>query len=295
MERARGAVNTTGTAAERIMEPEALAKPLVNPGWLWERRDDPDVLAVGCSYEGFALGHIPGCVLPVHVWLKDAPLGTRVIPSDQFAEAIESLGVTGHTTVVAYDDYDGTLAARLWWVLRYYGHERVSVLDGGWHRWVMEERPLSQEERARGTGKFIAFPRPGMVCSTDELLEHIRTGTATVVDVRPRDHWEGSDPNYFGNLRRGRVPGSVHLDATTLITEGLRTVRSPIQLRSLLDHARVPENGEVVFYCQAGVAAALGVLVLNVLGRDDGLVYEASMAEWANRYDTPLDRDGDRL
>lgn len=265
----------------------------MDPSWLWARRDDPDVLAVGCSYEGFALGHIPGVVLSVHVWLKDAPLGTAIIPADEFAQAMESLGITEHTTVVAYDDFDGTLAARLWWVLRYYGHENARLLDGGWHRWVMEEIPLRQEERPRGKGHFVARERPAMACSTGELLERIRTKTATVVDVRPRDHWEGSDPNYFGNARRGRIPGSLHLDAGTLITEDMRTLRSPDELRSLLHRAGVPEKGEVVFYCQAGVAAALGVLALRLVGRDDGLVYEASMAEWANRDDTPLDRDAE--
>lgn len=133
--------------------------------------------------------------------------------------------------------------------------------------------------------------RSDMVCSTDDLLERVRAGTATVVDVRPRDHWEGSDPNLFGNKRRGRIPGSLHLDANSLITEDLRTVLSMEELRWLLRRAGVPEHGEVVFYCQAGVAAALGVLALHLLGRDDGVVYEASMAEWANRDDTPLDSD----
>jgi thiosulfate/3-mercaptopyruvate sulfurtransferase len=262
---------------------------LVDPGWLWDRRDNPHVLAVGCSYEGFALGHLPGVVLPIHVWLKDTPLGTEIVPADEFARAMGSLGVNEHTTVVTYDDFDGTLAARLWWVLRYYGHARARVLDGGWHRWVVEEFPLSQEERPQGEALFVPAARSGMTCSADELLERLRTGTATAVDVRPRDHWEGSDPNIFGNRRQGRIPGSVHLDLDSLITEHLRTMRSPDELRALLERAGIPETGEVVFYCQAGVAAALGALVLDVLGRNGGLVYEASMAEWANRDDTPLE------
>jgi thiosulfate/3-mercaptopyruvate sulfurtransferase len=71
---------------------------------------------------------------------------TEIIPANEFARAMGSRGVSEHTTVVAYDDFDGTLAARLWWVLRYYGHSSARVLDGGWHRWVVEEFPLSPQE-----------------------------------------------------------------------------------------------------------------------------------------------------
>jgi thiosulfate/3-mercaptopyruvate sulfurtransferase len=261
---------------------------LVDPDWLWGHRDDPDVLPLGSSYEGFALGHIPGAVLPVHAWLKDTPLGTRIIPPEEFAQAMESLGVTDRTTVIAYDDFDGTLAARLWWVLRYYGHDRVRVLDGGWHRWVLERRALSTEASIRSSGSFKCVTRARMACSTDELREKIAADSATVVDVRSRDEWEGTDPNYFGNKRLGRIAGAMHLDTSKLLTDDLRTLQPYEELRSLLVDAGVPADGEVVFYCQAGVAAALGVLALHALGRDNALVYEASMAEWANRDDTPM-------
>jgi thiosulfate/3-mercaptopyruvate sulfurtransferase len=272
---------------------DRVASTLVDPEWLWRHRDDPKVLALGSSYEGFALGHVPGAVLPVHAWLKDTPLGTEMISTAEFVRAMDCVGVNEQTTVVVYDDFDGTLAARTWWMLRYHGHRDVRFLDGGWHRWVMEERALSQEERVPGNGHFVSSPRPEMVCSTDALLEFLGTGAATVVDVRPRDHWEGTDPNYFGNKRRGRIPGAAHLDAAALITEDLRTIRPNDELRLLLSSAGIPEERGVVFYCQAGVAATMGVLVLHLLGRDDGVVYEASMAEWANRDDTPLECDAD--
>lgn len=272
---------------------DRVASTLVDPEWLWERRDDPSVLALGSSYEGFALGHVPGAVLPVHAWLKDTPLGSEMISTAEFVRAMGGVGVNERTTVVVYDDFDGTLAARSWWMLRYHGHEDVRFLDGGWHRWVMEQRPLSQEERVPRNGQFVSSPRPEMVCSTDALVELVQTGNATVVDVRPLDHWEGTDPNYFGNKRRGRIPGAAHLDAATLITDDMRTIRSTGDLRLLLNDAGIPESGKVVFYCQAGVAATMGVLALHLLGRDGGLVYEASMAEWANRDDTPLECDAD--
>lgn len=279
--------------AEIQSDLERSTDALVQPDWLSANHDDPDILAIGSSYEGFALGHIPGTVLPVHAWLKDTPLGTCIIPAGEFARAMDDLGVTEQTTVIAYDDFDATLAARLWWVLRYYGHDRVRVLDGGWHRWVLEQRPLETDERPRSRGSFSCIPRLGMSCSTAELVEKVAVESATVVDVRPRDHWEGSDPNYFGNKRQGRIAGALHLDANELLTEELRTLRPREELRAVLDKAGVPDAGEVVFYCQAGVAAALGVLALHVLGRGDALVYEASMADWANREDTPMQVGGD--
>jgi thiosulfate/3-mercaptopyruvate sulfurtransferase len=132
-----------------------------------------------------------------------------------------------------------------------------------------------------------------MMCATDDLLERFRNGNTTVVDVRTRDEWEGSDPNYWGHRRQGRIPGSVHLEPRAPFTEDLHTFRSADELRSLLDRAGVPEKGDVVFYCQVGVAAAVGILVQYLLGRDAGLLYEASMVEWANRDDTPMEKDPD--
>jgi thiosulfate/3-mercaptopyruvate sulfurtransferase len=199
--------------------------------------------------------------------------------------------VTERTTVVVYDDFDGSLAARLWWVLRYYGHDRVKLLDGGWHRWVIERLPLSEQERPHDAGRFVARPRPEMMCSIDDLLERLGSGTTTVVDVRERAEWQGTDANLWGHRRKGRIPGSVHLDPAAPFTEDLRTFRTSEELRALLDRAGVPEQGDVVLYCQVAAAAAIGALVLHLLDRADALVYEGSMAEWANRDDTPMEAD----
>jgi thiosulfate/3-mercaptopyruvate sulfurtransferase len=260
---------------------------LVDPTWLAERLGRDDVVAVGCSLEGFALGHIPGVIFPHHAWLKDEEEPTAVVAPHVFAELLGGLGIDEHTTVVAYDDYDNTYACRLWWVARYYGLRNVKVLDGGWHRWVLEQRPLTEEIATREPTKVDLTPDPSQVAVLDDVVAGLDAGMA-VVDLRKTLFWEGRDPNPFGNKRVGRLPGSLNLDTARLIDPESHAFLSREAIVDVLTGAGLrPEDGPVV-YCQAGPRSALAVLVWEELGWAPARLYEGSMAEWADRDDAPL-------
>ena len=123
---------------------------LVDPAWLWVNRRDRRLRVVDCGpaaatwgpppaemAEAYDRGHVPGAVpLTVHNWLKDPASPLHLLGPAGFAAALGRSGVSGDTTVVAYDRSGGLLAARLWWALAYYGHRAAAVLDGGWNRWV---------------------------------------------------------------------------------------------------------------------------------------------------------------
>ena len=130
--------------------PYARPELLAEPDWLAEHADDPQVRIIDCAtLEAYRRAHVPGAVhLPVHYYIKEqgereGGAGMYVMPPDEFAALMGSLGVDADTTVVTYDDNNALVASRLWWALNYYGHTKAKVLNGGWHRWLTEGRPVT--------------------------------------------------------------------------------------------------------------------------------------------------------
>ena len=152
------------------------AELLVEPDWLWEHRSDSTLRIVDCgSPEAYDRAHIPNAVRlgqgdydpgrsrsePWDPWLKDRNDPIHVMEPEPFANLVERLGISDDTTVVAYDDFNGSFATRLWWILTYYGHRAVRVLNGGWQRWLDEGRPATFREHVPELGHFIPQPRRG--------------------------------------------------------------------------------------------------------------------------------------
>lgn len=270
---------------------DGYARPelLAEPDWLWANRDDASIRIVDCGpLDAYRRAHIPGAVgLPVHNFIKDPTDPVHVMGPADFAELMSSLGVSDDTTVVAYDDFSGRDAARLWAVLRHYGHAATKVLNGGWHRWLHEARAISADPSQPPAGAFT--PREGdpLLCGLDDVRAAIDDGTTRILDVRSDGEWLGT--NDRGNARAGHVPGAVHLEWTNCVTNDNRRVLRPAQeLQAMLKAAGVVQDSPIITYCQGGIRAAHTAFVLALLGYDDVRVYDGSMREWANRDDTPL-------
>lgn len=161
----------------------SFARPelLAEPDWLWAHRDDPTVRVIDCgNVKGYARAHLPGAVRllpdeppqdgPPGQWLKEPEDPLHVVGPEAVIALMERLGVSDDTTVVAYDDYNGTFATRLWWVLAYYGHSNAKVLNGGWQRWVEEGRPVTFRETVAEPGRFTPRPDEDKRIRIDELL-----------------------------------------------------------------------------------------------------------------------------
>ncbi|HCV00520.1 MAG: hypothetical protein CL897_05440 [Dehalococcoidia bacterium] len=270
--------------------PELLAEPQ----WLEEHTDDSQVRIIDCAtLEAYRRAHIPGAVhLPVHYYIKEqgdreGGAGMFVMPPDEFATLMSSLGVDADTTVVTYDDNNSLVAARLWWVLNYYGHSKVKVLNGGWHRWLTEEHPVTFHATRPEERTFTSNTVSTLHASAEDLLAVHDSPTCTVLDVRSDGEWEGS--NWRGNKRGGHVPGAHHLEWTSLIErKDTRRFLPSENMKSLLEKAGVLPEAQTITYCQGGIRAAHTAFVLTLLGFEDVRVYDGSMYEWANREDTPL-------
>lgn len=272
--------------SEGYGRPELLAET----EWLWEHRNDPGIRIVDCRpLEAYHAGHIAGAVpLREHNWLKDPENKLFVMPAERFAALMGSLGVGDGTTVVAYSADAGLQAARLWWVLTYYGHEQAKVLNGGWDRWVAEGRPIGTYEPQPEPAVFTAKPNDAVVCRLDELKARLQDPQLQVLDARSDGEWTGG-ANPHGNRRVGHIPGAAHLEWARFVDREKHGAFRPAgELRQLLAEAGVRPGSEVVSHCQAAIRAAHAAFVLALVGWDRVRVYDGSMAEWANRDDTPL-------
>lgn len=266
--------------------------------WLWERREDPGIRLVDCgsvdcgSSDVYDRVHLPRALhLPVHGWLKREERGVHVIGPEQFSRIMTSIGVSPETTVVVYDDYNSTFAARLWWVLTYYGHPDVRILDGGFRRWLREGRPLSDESVDAPAGVFEALPDPSMIADLAYVRDRILDPDVQIVNALWEDWYSGEvTPFDDPDVRPGHIPGSINLPVERfLVGNGDVSFRPVEQTRQIVQEAGLDPAKETVIHCWAGVRTALAFFSLARLGWSRLRAYDASMAEWAQRDDTPLE------
>ena len=269
----------------RYARPELLAEP----GWLASVGEDPSVRVVDCgATHSPKWAYIPGAVpLPAHFSLKDVDNPVHVIGPQPFANLMSSLGVDEETTVVAYDRHGGMAAARLWWVLRHYGHTRAKVLNGGWHRWRAEGRPVALQPAQPPPARFVPRSDEAVLARKDYVAERLGHPDTQILDLRNAAEWRGHNP--WGNRSPGHIPGAVNWEwVNSLTTDERRMFRPAAELRAEVQAAGLDPAREVITHCQAGIRASHGAFVLNLLGFDRVRNYEASMKEWANTDGAPL-------
>ncbi len=208
---------------------------LADTAWLAEHLGDPGMVIVemGTKAEEFEAGHIPSAVRCPSAQIKGTgDADPRLVAPPAEAKALfESLGVGDGTLVVAYDRIRNRDASRLWWVLGYYGHANVKVLNGGWKKWVAEGRPAESGPGAPAAGATFTPTVHAEVGSTvEKLTAAIGRSDAVIWDIRTPEEFSGEADR--GNARKGHVPGAVHLEWTDLVNDD-DTFKDAGELRAL--------------------------------------------------------------
>ncbi len=240
----------------------------------------------GAERDAYEQGHIPGAYfVSVDDDLSGPPgeHGRHPLPAATDFEALmRRCGVENDHPVVVYDAQGGTSAARAWWLLRYFGHQDVRVLDGGFPAWVAEGEPVSTDVPVPGRGDFVA--RPGGMALLDAAGAADLAATGLLLDVRAPERYAGRtepvDPV------AGHIPSAVNLPTTEHVTHDGRMVPHD-ELIARFEKAGY-DGGRVGAYCGSGINAAHTVLALEVAGVHGAALYADSWSGWITDADRPV-------
>jgi thiosulfate/3-mercaptopyruvate sulfurtransferase len=239
----------------------------------------------------YAAGHIPGAVFFDIDASSDpsTPLPHMLPTAERFAARMAGLGLSDSDHIVVYDGSGLNLSApRVWWMLRTFGHDRVSVLDGGTGKWRREHRPLEQGIVTLPPGRFTARLDRAAVRDLASVRANIHQDVEQLVDARSAGRFAGLEPEPRPGLRGGHVPGSLNLPFTGLVRPD-GTMLPAQELRRRLVAAGIDFSRPVVATCGSGTSACALVLSLHLIGHTQTAVYDGAWAEWGGRADTPIE------
>ncbi|MBD2860447.1 sulfurtransferase [Paenibacillus oceani] len=270
---------------------------VVDSGWLAERLNNPDVVVADCRFvlgqpdagqTAYDQGHIPGAVYFHLDRDLSAPVGMHggrhPLPDfGIFAKTAGQAGIDETKTVVVYDDQGGAMASRLWWMLRYAGHDNVYLLDGGYSSWQAAGYPTTTEQAQPKETAFTVNVRSEMLLSMEDVKSRIGKPGTTIIDSRePRRYLGLEEPI---DRAAGHIPGAVNRFWKDALDE---TGRWKGQDGQAARFAGLNPDDEIVVYCGSGVTACPNVLALMEAGFRNVKLYGGSWSDWVSYAENPI-------
>ena len=260
--------------------------------WLAENLGNTEVVVIDSrfqlnspswGYEQYCNSHIPGAYYLDLDKDLSSPVklhgGRHPLPNlDQFATKLASMGIIhSETLVVAYDDSRLAFAARLWWLLRYLGHDRVVVLDGGWNDWQQGNYPTTQDISSPQQGSFTPQPQTDWIVDIETVKIRKDLPEVILVDSRDSDRYQGKrepiDPI------AGSIPGALNSPWKQVTND--RGYLIPLPEQAKLWSSYRPKK-EIIVYCGSGVTACVNLLSLQLAGIDNAKLYPGGWSDWCS-------------
>ncbi len=237
-----------------------------------------------CGRRDYLNGHIPGAIY-AHL---NEDLSGQIIPGktgrhplppkEKFVETLSKWGIGPDIQVVAYDDKGGSMAARLWWMLRWVGHDAIAVLDGGWQQWQKNNYPVKNGKETRKSVTFTPKTRNNMLLSADDVLKVLNNPDFRLLDSRSADRYRGENETI--DPVAGHIPGALSAPfSENLKPDGCFLSSEELKARFLKLLDDIPPE-RTVFYCGSGVTATHNLLALAHAGLGDARLYAGSWSEW---------------
>ena len=262
---------------------------LVDTTWLAAHITDPDVRIVDLRPKGYGESHIPNAVWLDNNAIRIANRPPTYLPTPaEFEELMSRLGISSTTRVVAYDERGGIYAARLWWILNHYGHTNVALLDGGWVKWMADQRPVNGAVPAFARTAFTVKAGTVKVATADEVKAAINKNGTKLLDARTQNEIDGKDLR--GIKRGGYIESSIPMYWEDTLDPTTKTFKSAAEIQKLYLDRGVTTSDNVIVYCQVGMRASHDLFTLALIGHDLTKLtnYYGAWEEWGNRDDLPI-------
>ncbi len=278
---------------------------LAEPEWLHRHLGDADVRVLDARFDvrtdakgryhevagrdGYLKGHIAGAqFVDLKADLACPQNRTSIIGAEGFAALMGKLGVSNTHMVVVYDDKGGLWAARLWWALRYYGHDNVKILNGGLGAWRAAGYGLETEAPSPTPSQFTATAQTDLRVEKHDVLAAIDDQDTMIIDALPKPFYYGKAVLY-PKCRKGHVPGAYNVPAEYNLDPKTGRVRSMAELQDVWQHVISHPAQRYITYCGGGVFAAFTLFILALMGYGNTALYDASWAEWGADESLPIE------
>jgi len=272
-------------------------KVLVTTEWAEEHLNDTGIrfVEVDVDTEAYESGHLPGAVGWNWKGQLQDQLRRTIASKEDFQRLLRNSGINNDTTIVLYGDNNNWFAAWAYWLLKYYGHEDVRILDGGRKKWEAESRTLTQEVPDYEAGNYsIEKVQDKYRAYRSDIAKNLKSANFGMVDVRSPEEFQGKilAPEGLNELsqRAGHIPGASNIPWSKAVNED-GTFKSREELKKLYQQEGITPDKEIVAYCRIGERSAHSWFVLNELLEFPTVRnYDGSWTEWGNLIDAPIER-----
>jgi thiosulfate/3-mercaptopyruvate sulfurtransferase len=260
---------------------------LIEPSELADRLEGDQVAILDArSRQDYDAGHVAGARWVDHQQWREAFQDGQ--DGESWSERIGGMGIGADSTVVIYDDQGMRNAARIWWILRYWGVTDARLLNGGWKAWQAMDGPVTDQAAEITPVEFEARPFEQRLTTKDQILGQLGSGRLQIVDTRSEGEYCGTDPRR--NRRGGAIPGAIHLEWSQLIDSETGRFRPADELRTLFERAGIELDRPAVTHCQSGGRASVMAFGLELMGADAVSNYYRGWSEWGNTPETPVEQ-----
>ena len=266
-------------------------KNIVSTDWLEQHLEAPDIRIIDSSWyfpqekrnaeQEFLECHIPGASFFDIDKIKDndRDLPHMLPPSEMFNSTVRKLGIGDGHKVVIYDGLGMRSAARLWWMFKVFGYSDVVVLDGGFPKWVKENRSTTAEITEKEIRHLTIYEDKSIVADRDDVLRATKLNHCSIIDARSEGRFMGTAPEPRSGLRSGSIENSINVPYETLLNEDF-TFKSKREIIDIFSKKGVVFNNYIITTCGSGVTAAVLYLALDEIGCSKISLYDGSWAEW---------------
>jgi thiosulfate/3-mercaptopyruvate sulfurtransferase len=260
---------------------------LISPQDLYKliKKQDNTIIIDTRTFSEYKNGHVPGAVnidlFQLH-WFDTTKRGIKDF-NRQSRLLLSNLGIAKDSKVIFYDTVSGMSSARGVWLLLYFSHKKVCMLDGGVEKWKREKLPVEVKSNKLRHRRFRGKPNSIVIADADEVNKSINNKNVKIIDARSREEYNGSDVRA---TRRGHIPSAVNVDWTRNIENVV--FKNKMKLSKI--YSNIPKNSQVITYCQGGYRAANAFVALKLLGYKKVKMYLGSWGEWGNRLELPVEK-----